>query len=279
MKICPNCGKENFDKSFCTKCGHDISNVETEEKRKIREEKEMQEELERIEREQAEKQAEIERIEREQVEKQAEIERIEREQKRKQAEIERKERLEKERQKRKRKSRLKIIGVLIIIILLLSVFLYFQINTGNNNQISDLNNDNQNTVDESITSQNNVGHYKKVDFNGLFTMDVPEDSGFEESTPQLNATYQWDSWGFNVRYYNQYDDINQLVSMYLNENPTLNYSTEGNLFILDNYGFTDYPVDTQGFVGVQSQDNKIVVINGREDLNTLKTLANSIIFE
>ena len=35
MKICPNCGKENFDKPFCTNCGHDISDVETEEERQL----------------------------------------------------------------------------------------------------------------------------------------------------------------------------------------------------------------------------------------------------
>ena len=86
MKICPECGKENRDKSFCTGCGHDIRNVETEKDRIKREEREQQLELERKEREEREKRLELERKEREEKEKQFKLKWAESEQRRKEEE-------------------------------------------------------------------------------------------------------------------------------------------------------------------------------------------------
>lgn len=280
IKICPNCGKENRDKSFCTGCGFDITNVETEEERIKREEREQQLELERKEREEREKRLELERKEREEKEKQFKLKWAESEQRRKEEErrivFQKEQHKFKEKENKKRKSKLKIIGVLIIIIILLSVVLYFQIN-GDNQIIPDLNSNNQDTVDEIITSQDEEVHYKRVDFNGLFNMYLPEDSNVEEYDPQNNATYEWESGIFFVMYYEQYDDVNQIVSLLMDENPTLSYSTEGNLFIVDNFKVNG--VDNMGYVIVQSPDNKFVVISSRGDLETTKTLANSVVFD
>lgn len=279
MKICPNCGKENFDKPFCTNCGHDISDVETEEERTIREEKEKQEELERKEREQKQKQAEIERKEREQKEKQEEIERKEREQKRKQAEIERKEREEKERQKRKRKSRLKIIGVLIIIIAILCAGIYFVTNQNNNQSISNLVGSDENTVDELITSNVNTDdvEFKTVDFKGLFRIDLPVDCNFSEESWDTNvgANYSWHNWGGTdydeIYYYSGYDNLDSILSKF----PEYNIKTEGNLVIFEDNSNHHYAV------GVQSNDNEFVIVTAThiDELDYLKKSASSIVFE
>ena len=279
MKICPECGKENFDKSFCTNCGHDISDVETEEEREIREEKEQQEELERIEREQKQKQAEIERREREQKEKQEELERIEREQKRKQAEIERRKREEKERQKRKRKSRLKIIGVLIVIIAVLCAGLYFVMNQNNNQLTSDSNVSDANSVGEEINS-NNINNdnveFKTVDFNGLFTMDLPKEYTLQVvENPNLNAKYAWHildglSIYSDVYYYDGYNNLNDILSQF----SANNIKTEGNLVL--------FKSDGNNYVGVKSNNNKFVVMSATSNvyhLEDYKQSANSIVFK
>ena len=82
---------------------------------------------------------------------------------------------------------------------------------------------------------------------------------------------------FNIYYYNQYDNVNQIVSLLMDENPTLSYSTEDNLVIVDNFKVNG--VDNMGYVIVQSQDNKFVVIFSRGDLETTKTLTNSVVFD
>lgn len=279
MKICPNCGKENFDKPFCTNCGHDISDVETEEERTIREEKEKQEELERKEREQKQKQAEIERKEREQKEKQAEIERKEREQKIKQAEIERKEREEKERQKRKRKSKLKIIGVLIIIIAVLCAGLYFVMNQNNTQSISNVPSSDGNAVDEQISSNVNTDNveFKTVDFNGLFRIDLPSECDYYELPGNTNvgANYTWEnganaySYYGSIYYFEGYNNLNDVLSKF----QISTYQTEGNLIMFDH--------DDRYYIGVQSSDNKLVILSATNinELDNLKQSANSIVFK
>lgn len=281
MKICPECGKENFDKSFCTNCGHDISDVETKEEREIREEKEQQEELERIQREQKQKQAEIERKEREQKEKQEEIERIEREQKRKQAEIERREREEKERQKRKRKSRLKIIGVLIVIIAVLCAGLYFVMNHNNTQSISDVSSSDGNAVNEQITSNVNSNDvkFKTVDFNGLFRADLPVECNYSEwhHNTNQNANYSWynsDNTDYDhIYYFEGYDNLNDIINRFSDFD--FDITTEGNLVIFENNGEHHYAV------GVQSNEKEFVVFtaNHIDELDNLKRTANSIVFE
>lgn len=278
MKICPECGKENFDKSFCTNCGHDISDVETEEERAIREEKKQQKEIERKEREQKQKQAEIERREREQKEKQEEIERKEREQKRKQAEIERREREEKERQKRKRKSKLKIIGVLIIIIAILCAGLFFVMNQNNTQSISDVPSSDGNTVDEQINSNVNTDNaeFKTVDFNGLFRADVPVESNYSEwpHGSNLDSVYTWCDASLNyhnyVYYFIGYDNLNDIISRFSDD---YNIKTEGNLVIFES--------NDDCAVGVQSNNNQFVVFTSEDvsELDNLKQIVNSIVFE
>ena len=136
---------------------------------------------------------------------------------------------------------------------------------------------NGDTVDEIINSQEEEVHYKRVDFNGLFNMYLPEDSNVVEYGPQNNATYEWESGIFFIMYYDQYTNVNQIVSLLMDENPTLSYSTEGNLVIVDNFKVNG--VDNMGYVIVQSPDNKFVVIFSRGDLETTKTLANSVVFD
>ena len=178
------------------------------------------------------------------------------------------------------RSKLKIIAVLIIFIfiIVLGVGLYSTFNQQNNTpNFSEMNVSEGDVVDEVITSQNEKVQYKKVNFNGLFSMYVPEDSKFEECDPENNATYEWNSEILFVRYYDQYDDVNQLVSLLMDNSPSLRYSTEGNLFIVDNFKVNG--VDNIGYVIVQSQDNKFVVISSRGDLETTKTLAKSVVFD
>ena len=176
-------------------------------------------------------------------------------------------------------NKLKIIVVsIVILIIVLSAGLYFTFNQQDNTQsISKSSGSDGDTVDEIITSQEEEVHYKRVDFNGLFNMYLPEDSNVEEYSPQNNATYEWESGIFFVMYYDQYDNVNQIVSLLMDENPTLSYSTEGNLFIVDNFKVNG--VDNMGYVIVQSPDNKFVVIFSRGDLETTKTLANSVVFD
>lgn len=284
MKICPECGKENRNKSFCTGCGHDIRDVETEEERIKREEQEQQLELERKEREQKEKQLEIERKEREQKEKQLELERKEREQKQKQFEIERKQRQVKEKKKRKQKSNLKIIGVLIIIIAVLCAGLYFVITSNNNQIIPDSNSDN---AVEQLISFDDSPKLKTVDFNRLFRMDVNESSTFHEVSPGAdwyvskewnnninNTGYAFD--GYNEVLYWKNTNLDEVVSNLstIYHNPKY----EGDIVILECYSKTSDPSYYDYLVGTQSNDNEVVLIMG-SDLDLLKTYANSIVFE
>ena len=279
IKICPNCGKENRDKSFCTGCGFDIRDVETEEERIKREEQEQQLELERKEREQKQKQLEIERKEREQKEKQLELERKEREQKQKQFEIERKQRQEKENKKRKQKSNLKIIGVLIIIIAVLCAGLYFVINLNSNQLISDSIGSDVNTVDEDVNSKHvntDDVEFKAVDFNGLFTMNLPKEYTLQVvENPNLNAKYAWHilnglSTYSHVYYYDGYKDLNDILSKF----PAHNIEREGNLVL--------FKSDGNYYVGVESNNNEFIVMsatNNVNDLDDYKQSANSIVFK
>lgn len=176
-------------------------------------------------------------------------------------------------------NKLKIVGVsIVILIIVLGVGLYFTFNQQDNTQsIPESTGSNGDTVDEIITSQEEEVHYKRVDFNGLFNMYLPEDSNVVEYGPQNNATYEWESGIFFIMYYDQYTNVNQIVSLLMDENPTLSYSTEGNLVIVDNFKVNG--VDNMGYVIVQSPDNKFVVIFSRGDLETTKTLANSVVFD
>ena len=176
-------------------------------------------------------------------------------------------------------NKLKIVGVsIVILIIVLGVGLYFTFNQQDNTQsISKSSGSDGDTVDEIITSQEEEVHYKRVDFNGLFNMYLPEDSNVVEYGPQNNATYEWESGIFFIMYYDQYTNVNQIVSLLMDENPTLSYSTEGNLVIVDNFKVNG--VDNMGYVIVQSPDNKFVVIFSRGDLETTKTLANSVVFD
>lgn len=176
-------------------------------------------------------------------------------------------------------NKLKIVGVsIVILIIVLSVGLYYTFNQQDNTQsIPESTGSNGDTVDEIITSQEEEVHYKRVDFNGLFNMYLPEDSNVVEYGPQNNATYEWESGIFFIMYYDQYTNVNQIVSLLMDENPTLSYSTEGNLVIVDNFKVNG--VDNMGYVIVQSPDNKFVVIFSRGDLETTKTLANSVVFD
>ena len=140
-----------------------------------------------------------------------------------------------------------------------------------------LNNKDNNTVDEIVNSPKEEVQFKRVDFNNLFNMYVFEDSNYFEATPQFNATYEWDDsvhWGSgcSIYYYNQYDDINQLLSVYKSSYPKLTYGSEGNLFI-----FTDSD-SSSSYVGVSSPNNEFVIVGGTGELETQKTLASSIEF-
>ena len=280
MKICPECGKENFDKSFCTNCGHNISNVETEEDRAMREEKEKQEELERIKIEQKEKQLELQRKEREQKEKEVELNRKEREQKRKQAEIERKEREEKLKIKSKQKSRLKIIGILIIVIVVLCGGLYFVINQNNTQPISNMDVFNENLSNKqtpvSEVNNDNAG-FNTVDFNGLFKLDLPDECDFSElpGNSNVGANYTWQnsnsqSYYDSIYYFEGYNNLNDVLSKL----SVSSHETDGNLLLFEDS-------DDNIYVGVQSSDNRLVLLkaNNINELDNLKHSANSIIFK
>lgn len=280
MKICPKCGKENRDKSFCTGCGFDISNVETVEDRTKREEKEKQEDFERINNEQKEKQLEIQRKEREQKEKQEELERKEREQKRKEAEIERKEREEKLKMKSKQKSRLKIIGVLIIIIVVLCAGLYFAINQNNTQAISDIDvsKENSSNVETPVSEvNNNNAGFNTVDFNGLFKMDLPVECDFSElpGNSNVGADYTWQNWNSqmyydSIYYFESYNDLNDVLSKF----SISSYEIEGDLLLFDDF-------DGNIYAGVQSSDNRFVLLKASNinELDNLKQSANSVVFE
>lgn len=146
-----------------------------------------------------------------------------------------------------------------------------------NNPVSGFYSSDNDTVDEIIESPEEEVQYKRVDFNHLFNMYVFDNSMYEESTPQFNATYEWDdsiNWGSgcNIYYYDQYDDINQLISVYQSHYPKMTYGTDGDLFI-----FTDSD-SSSSYVGVGSPDNKFVIVGGAGELDTQKTLAKSIEF-
>ena len=272
MKICPKCGKENRDKSFCTGCGFDISNVETVEDRTKREEKEKQEDIQRKEREQKEKQEELERKEREQ--------------KRKEAEIERKEREEKLKMKSKQKSRLKIIGVLIIIIVVLCAGLYFAINQNNTQAISDIDvsNENSSNVQTPVSEVNsNDAGFNTVDFNGLFKMDLPVECDFSElpGNSNVGADYTWQNWNSqmyydSIYYFESYNDLNDVLSKF----SISSYEIEGDPSPLDEFYYNN-DFDGNIYAGVQSSDNRFVLLKASNinELDNLKQSANSVVFE
>lgn len=251
MKICPNCGKENRDKSFCTGCGFDITDVETVEDLTKREEKEKQEELEHKEREQ----------------------------KRKEAEIERKGREEKLKMKSKQKSRLKIIGVLIIIIAVLCAGLYFAINQNNTQAISDIDvsKENSSNVQTPVSEVNNNAGFNTVDFNGLFKMDLPVECDFSElpGNSNVGADYTWQNWNSqiyydSIYYFESYNDLNDVLSKF----SISSYEIEGDLLLFDDF-------DGNIYAGVQSSDNRFVLLKASNinELDNLKQSANSVVFE
>ena len=295
MKVCPICGKENRDKSFCTGCGHDISDVETKEERIKREEEEQQLKLERKERQQKEKQLEIKRKYRQQKEKQLEIERKKHMQKAKQLELERKQRMKEfelepeqhhviEKKKSNHKSRLKIIGGLIIIIAVLCAGLYFVIISNNNQLILDSNSGN---VVEQLISADNSPKLKTVDFNGLFRMDVNESSTFHEISPNTDW-YVLKEWSNNINNsayaFNGYNEVLYWKNTSLNEvvsNLSRIYHNpkyEGDIVILECYSKDSESSYYDYLVGTQSDDGEVVFIMG-SDLDLLKIYANSIVFE
>ena len=283
MKICPECGAENLDKfKFCTQCAHDLKEIESEDeiKRRLKNEhKEREKSRKRIDRsyKQRMKEESKERKRREKIQKKEEKEY------RKRMEKERKERekyhkkLEKERRRRELKPKLKkgFIVFLIIVIIFLSVAIYFQITNDNNSVIPNLGGNSEDTVDEYVTSQEEEVKMKKVDFNRLFNMYVPQDYDYSEYPPQYNSTYQWrDSNSYapaNIYYYDQSHDLNEIVSRLNEAYPGLQMVQEGNLIILSSDSGTN-------FVGVQSPNHEFVFIRGY-DLDTSKTCANSIVFE
>lgn len=176
-------------------------------------------------------------------------------------------------------NRLKLIGVLIVlIIIVLCVGLFFTMN--NNTQVSsDVNNSDGNTVNEEITSDNvntTNGEYETMDFNGLFTMNLPKEYTLQVvEDPNLNAKYAWHIWDglstySDVYYYEGYNDLNDV----LNQFPAHNVEREGNLVL--------FKYDGNYYVGVESNNNEFVVMS--TDLNgylldNYKQSANSIVFK
>ena len=176
-----------------------------------------------------------------------------------------------------------ILAVIVIVVILAVGFYLFSGSMNSDIQstvIENTSNNENNTIDEQITSQSlntdDVEYkMKKVDFNRLFNMYVPQDYDYSEYPPQYNSTYQWrDSNSYapaNIYYYDQSHDLNEIVSRLNEAYPGLQMVQEGNLIILSSDSGTN-------FVGVQSPNHEFVFIRGY-DLDTSKTCANSIVFE
>lgn len=185
--------------------------------------------------------------------------------------------------KNKTKSKLKIIGVLIIIIAILCAGLYFVI-TNNNHVVQDSNSDN---AVEQLISFDDSPKLKTVDFNGLFKMDVNESSTFHEVSPDTDwyVSKEWNNdinntvyafEGYNEVLYWKNTNLNEVVSNLSTIYHNPNY--EGDLVILECYSKSSEPAYYDYLVGTQSDDNEVVLIMG-SDLDLLKTYANSIVFE
>ena len=181
----------------------------------------------------------------------------------------------------KRRKKIKIIGLSIIIIILLIVGLYVMFNQNTNQVISDLDGSDENTVDEQIISHEvntDDVEFKTVDFNGLFKMDVWEESDFNAYDTYHNSTYDWiqinSEPSGNVEYVYYWEDSSISDAVSNLKDTYSNYQIEGDYVILS----TDYVSgNNQYCVGVQSADNEVVFIEGA-DLDVLKTYADSIVF-
>lgn len=180
--------------------------------------------------------------------------------------------------KSKPKSKLKIIGVLIIIIAILCAGLFFVMNQNNTQSISDVPSSDGNTVDEQINSNVNTDNaeFKTVDFNGLFRADVPVESNYSEwpHGSNLDSVYTWCDAGLNyhnyVYYFIGYDNLNDIISRFSDD---YNIKTEGNLVIFES--------NDDCAVGVQSNNNQFVVFTSEDvsELDNLKQIVNSVVFE
>ena len=142
---------------------------------------------------------------------------------------------------------------------------------------------NDDTIDDNLNSQDEDVKLKNVDFNGLFKMNVLVDSDlYEYSFPQYNSTHNWRdnnyygsvSYYSDILYYDQYEDINDILSIFKNAGYDFDHTVDGNkiIFTPDNhYGETS-------FVGVVSDDKEIVILSV-DDLDLLKKSADTLVFE
>lgn len=131
------------------------------------------------------------------------------------------------------------------------------------------------------------------DFDGLFKMDVPKDANFTnpvedgQYSPELSAKAQYDSENMSVYYYDESSIVSDFGesnvtgfvpkmlksnSMYMDE-PTI----DGDLYIW-NTSVSGGSTPSNCLVGISSDDDmKMVCIEGN-NLDDLKTFANSVEF-
>lgn len=297
MKICPNCGKENRDKSFCTSCGYDITNVKPAGKVNItvtnkatgqpvsnaditiRNEDVSLEGTTDIDGGCIIKNVSFGNVTISAkadgymkygdsitiVEDDVFIDIA----------------IKEKKSNPKLKSNLKIIGILIIIIAILCAGLYFVMNQNNTQSISNVSSSYGNAVDEHIASNVNSNDvkFKTVDFNGLFRADLPVECNYSEwpHNTNQNANYSWynsDNTDYDhIYYFEGYDNLNDIINRFSDFD--FDITTEGNLVIFENNGEHHYAV------GVQSNEKEFVVFtaNHIDELDNLKRTANSIVFE
>lgn len=296
MKICPNCGKENLDKPFCTECGFDITEVKPVAKVNvivtnkatgkpvsnaivtIRNEDVSLESITDIDGcciiknvsfgnsiISAEYDGYMKSVDSVTVDEDDVFVEIS---------------IKEKKSTPKPKSKLKIIGVLILIIAILCAGLYLVMNQNNTQSISDTNNYTEDNSYESVpvSDVNNMeSEFQIVDFNGLFKINLPVECDFSElyGNSNVDADYTWqngnsESYYDSIYYFEGYANLNDVLSKF----SISSYEFDGDLILFDDF-------DGDIYVGIQSSDNRFVLLKASNvnELDNLKQSANSIVFE